>query len=258
MTFLYIVLATVAGGVLSILAAALFAYAVLSRFVDRMVSFSVGMLLATALLNILPEAFETPGAPVHVLFAVLLAGLLGFFVLQKLALLRHSHHHEMDGHGHTHGHDAMEAGRGGWLILIGDGLHNFCDGILIAAAFLTDTRLGVLTTISIVAHEVPQEVGDFMILLNAGLTKARAFVFNMLSSGAAVLGGILGFLFLDHADRAVPYVLVVAASSFLYIAVADLIPQLNRQARRRDSLIQVTLIAVGVGVVLTVSRFVGH
>jgi zinc and cadmium transporter len=253
LTLFYILLATFAGGLFSILAAAVFAFALLSQLVERMVSLSVGMLLAAALLNILPEAFETPGANPHLLFGVLLAGLLGFFLLQKLALLRHDHHHEHDGHGHAHGHDAREAGRGGWTILVGDGLHNFCDGILIAAAFMTDPRLGLVTTLSIFAHEIPQEVGDFMVLLNAGFSKARALFYNFLSSLAAVLGGVLGYLFLDRVEGALPYVLTVAASSFLYIAVADLIPQLQRRHQGRESVLQIALIALGVALVAGLS-----
>ncbi|WP_202211376.1 ZIP family metal transporter, partial [Escherichia coli] len=137
---------------------------------DRMVSFSVGVLLATSLLHSLPEAFEAHRGiepNTHALFATLLAGLLGFFLLEKISLIRHSHHHEGDGHGHHHGHDRQEAGRSGLMILVGDGLHNFSDGIVIAAAFLADTKVGIVTALAIAAHEIPQEIGDFMVLLNA-------------------------------------------------------------------------------------------
>jgi zinc and cadmium transporter len=256
-TLAWILLGSFAGGALSMAAAALFAYTVLSRFVERMISFAVGMMLATALLNVLPEAFESR-ADVRVLFGLLLAGLLGFFLLEKLALFRHSHHFEHDGHGHASGHDAHEAGRGGMLILVGDSLHNFCDGIIIAAAFLADFRLGVVTSLSIMAHEVPQEVGDFMVLLNAGFSKPRAFLYNFISSMASLVGGVAGYLFLDGATGAIPYVLVVAASSFIYIAVADLMPQMQRRTRLAESIPQVALIALGVAVVVATMAAVGN
>ncbi|MFM8152022.1 MAG: ZIP family metal transporter, partial [Polynucleobacter victoriensis] len=182
MTLFWIVLATTVAGILSITAAASLSLTILSRMVDKMVSLSVGVLLATALWHSLPEAFTTPDVDIPSLFMVLFAGLLGFFILEKAALLRHSHHHEHDGHGHHHGHDAESAGRSGWVILLGDGLHNFADGILIAAAFLVDPQIGVLTAVAIALHEIPQEVGDFIVLLNAGFTKARALLYNLISS----------------------------------------------------------------------------
>lgn len=220
--------------------------------VESMVSLSVGVLLSVSLLHALPEAFESD-ADAHVLFAVLLGGLLTFFVLEKLAILRHSHHYEGDGHGHADGHDASEAGKAGWMILIGDGLHNFTDGILIAAAFLADPGLGVITAVAIVAHEIPQEIGDFIILLNAGFSRARAYVYNLLCSLMAVIGGIVGFLALDRASDWIPYVLVFASSGFIYIAVSDLMPQMQRRATLRETIPQLLLIAVGVAVVLALT-----
>lgn len=158
----------------SIVAAAIFSFSLLSKLVDKMVSFSVGILLSTSLLHALPEAFESQ-ADTRTLFATLFCGLMGFFLLEKFAILRHSHHHEGDGHAHAHGHDAHEAGKSGLMILVGDGLHNFTDGILIAAAFLADPKLGIVTGLAIIAHEIPQEIGDFIVLLNAGFSRARAF-----------------------------------------------------------------------------------
>ncbi|OWW22867.1 divalent cation transporter [Noviherbaspirillum denitrificans] len=217
--------------------------------VERMVSLSVGILLSTSLLHALPEAFESDADP-HALFATLLGGLLGFFLLEKMAILRHSHHYEGDGHGHEHGHDAHEAGKAGWMILVGDGLHNFTDGILIAAAFLADPGLGLITALAIVAHEIPQEIGDFIVLLNAGFSRTRAYVYNMLCSLMAVLGGIIGYAALDRATNLIPFVLVFASSGFIYIAVSDLMPQMQRRATLRETIPQVVLIAVGVLTVL--------
>jgi zinc and cadmium transporter len=251
-----IVLVTAGAGLSSVLIAASLSLGVLAKLVDRMVSISVGILLATALLHSLPEAFEMPGINAHVLFGVLLAGLLGFFLLEKVALLRHSHHHEGDGHDHHHGHDAEEAGQSGWMILIGDGLHNFVDGVLIAAAFMVDFEVGMFTAIAIVAHEIPQEIGDFIVLINAGFSRARALLYNLISGALSVLGGVLGYYFLEKANTAMPYLLVIASSGFIYIAVSDLIPQMHRRSQWQESLRQITLIGCGVGLVLLLSR--GH
>ncbi|CAL60499.2 putative Zinc transporter ZIP [Herminiimonas arsenicoxydans] len=242
-------LTTAISGVFSISAAALFSFSLLSKLVDRMVSLSVGILLATSLLHALPEAFESE-ANTHTLFAVLLGGLLAFFLLEKLAILRHSHHHEHDGHGHHHGHDAHEAGTAGWMILVGDSLHNFTDGILIAAAFLADPHLGIMTGLAIIAHEIPQEIGDFIVLLNAGFTRTRAYAYNIISGLMAIVGGVIGYLLLDQAQSWIPYVLVFASSGFIYIAVSDLMPQMQRRASMRETIPQVLLIALGVGIVL--------
>jgi len=244
-----ILLATTIAGVLSISAAAIFSFSLLSKMVERMVSLSVGILLSTSLLHALPEAFESD-ADAHTLFAALLAGLLGFFLLEKFAILRHSHHYEGDGHGHAHGHDAHEAGKSGWMILVGDGLHNFSDGILIAAAFLADPSLGLITALAIVAHEIPQEIGDFIVLLNAGFSRTRAYVYNLICSLMAVIGGVIGYLTLERATDWIPYVLVFASSGFIYIAVSDLMPQMQRRATVRETIPQVILIAVGVAIVL--------
>lgn len=220
--------------------------------VERMVSLSVGILLSTSLLHALPEAFESQ-ADAHALFATLLAGLLGFFLLEKTAILRHSHHYEGDGHGHEHGHDAHEAGKAGWMILIGDGLHNFTDGILIAAAFVADPYLGMLTALAIIAHEIPQEIGDFIVLLNAGFSRARAYAYNLICSLLGVAGGVLGYATLERATGLIPYVIVFASSGFIYIAVSDLMPQMQKRATLRDTIPQVLLIALGVGIVLLVT-----
>lgn len=246
-------LATVLAGVISISAAAFLSYSLLSKMVERMVSLSVGIMLSTSLLHALPEAFESE-ANIHALFATLLAGLLGFFLLEKFAILRHSHHYEGDGHDHEHGHDAHEAGKSGWMILVGDGLHNFTDGILIAAAFLADPKLGVITALAIIAHEIPQEIGDFIVLLNAGISKVRAYVYNLICSLMAVVGGLVGYYMLGDGMHLIPYVLVLASSGFIYIAVSDLMPQMQRRATLRESIPQFVLIALGVGIVLLLTH----
>jgi zinc and cadmium transporter len=256
-TLVSILLATTIAGVFSISAAAVFSFALLSKMVERMVSLSVGILLATSLLHALPEAFESK-ADARSLFATFLGGLLAFFLLEKVAILRHSHHYEgdSDSHAHEHGHDAREAGKAGWMILVGDGLHNFTDGILIAAAFLANPNLGLVTGLAIIAHEIPQEIGDFIVLLNAGFTRRRAYAYNLICSLMAVAGGLLGYATLERASDWIPYVLVVASSGFIYIAVSDLMPQMQRRSTMRETIPQVLLIAVGVMVVMVLTRHV--
>lgn len=258
MTLFAIVLATFAGGLLSVLIAASLTLAVLGRVVQHLVSLSTGVLLSTALLNVLPEAFEGHG-PDHpepqVLFATLLGGLLFFFLLEKAELYRHGHHHEHDEHHHHHGFDRHQAGRGGWSVLLGDSIHNFCDGVIIAAAFLADLQLGVVTALAIVAHEIPQEVGDYIVLLNAGFSKGRALLYNALSGAAAVLGGVLGYFVVGAWEALFPYLLVVAASSFIYVATADLIPQLQLRLSWRATLLQLLWLGAGLAIVLVAGHF---
>src|SRR5690606_8993406 len=154
---------------------------------------------------------------------------------------------------HPPGHDSHQAGRGGLAILVGDGLHNFCDGILIAAAFLVDPALGWLTAVSIIAHEIPQELGDFIVLVNAGFSRRKALLWNVMSSMLAMLGGVLGYFVLRESMALVPYVLVLAASSFVYIAVADLMPQTEVRTRLPACLPQLGLVAAGVLAVFLVT-----
>ncbi|CAB3812989.1 Zinc transporter ZupT [Achromobacter dolens] len=258
MLLLWVLLATVTGGLIAVLVASWLAYKVFAHYLHHMVSLSVGVLLSVALLHLLPEAFESGVADAHVLFGLMLASLIGFFVLEKIALLRHSHHHEGDGHHHHHGHDQHEAGRGGVLILIGSSLHNLCDGVLVAAAFLTDPLLGVLTAASIIVHEVPHKLGDFVVLLNAGLARRRAFALILFTSLCSALGGIIGYFVLQQAQDWVPYVLVVAASSFLYISVADLMPQMHERVSLADAVPQLLLVGVGVVLIYSVTTLMHH
>lgn len=232
-----IILACLLGGVLSVAAAALVMFGLKKRWLSLSVSFSTGLLLATALLHLLPEALERGLTP-HEAFPLLLAGIVAFFALEKFALWRHAHTgaDEADAHAngqacndHTHAHHHDHGGEGTLVILIGDSFHNFTDGLLIAAAFLADPVLGWSATFAIIAHEVPQEAGDFAILLAAGWKRARALLWNGLSSLTAVAGGVIGYLALDQARDWVPVIITVAASSFLYLAIADLMPRLKRE-----------------------------
>ena len=252
MTLLYIVLVTLAGGLLSVLAAASLTVALLGRVVKHLVSLSTGVLLGTALLVVLPEAFEGGHAGADKLFMTLLGGLMFFFLLEKAELYRHTHHHEGDGHHHHHHFDSEQAGRGGLSVLVGDSIHNFCDGIIIAAAFLSDTQLGFMTAAAIVAHEIPQEIGDYIVLLNAGFTRGRALFYNALSGLAAVAGGVLGYFVVGPWEGLFPYLLVIASSSFVYVAVADLIPQLQRRLPLRETAAQLMWLSAGLGFVVLV------
>lgn len=249
--------ATVAVAAISIAVAALVSFRVLGRHVNRMVSFSIGVLLATTFLHMVPEAIES-GAPLRELCAVMLAGLFAFFFLEKIALYRHSHHFEGDGHHHDHGHDAHEAGRGGVFVLVGSAVHNFSDGIVIAGAFLAGPWVGLAATVSILAHEVPHKIGDFIVLLHARLSRARAVAYTAISSAAIVVGGWVGLAFLERMNGLIPYVLVIAASNFLYIALSDLVPQMHRidpHGRRGwDAAMQALLIALGVLLVVVLNR----
>lgn len=256
---LWVIAFTALGGALSAVAAGAFLLlptAMRARLLAPLVSFAVGALLGAALLGLLPHALsaEHGVAPERITLTVLL-GLLLFFVLEKMVIWRHCHADDCEVHGHADNppsaHDIEHARQvaAGKLILIGDGIHNLVDGVLIAAAFLTDLQLGILTSIAVIAHEIPQEVGDFAILLNSGYSRARAFMFNVLSGLTTVAGGIVAYYSLSFAEQVIPYVLAIAASSFLYIAVADLIPGLHKRPAVSATLQQVLLIGCGIGTI---------
>ena len=254
----YIILANLVSTLLSIGLAAWLSFRYLAKVIDRLVPVSAGLLLATAVTHLLPEAFHSEADP-QALGWVLLAGILGLFLLEKLSLIHHTHHHEGDLHHHAHGHDKHEAGRGGLPILIGDAFHNFADGVVIAGAFLVDVQLGLIATLAVMAHEIPHEVGDFMILLNAGFTRRRAFVFNLVSGLSAVLGGIIGYFVLDEMQSLLPYALALAAASFIYIALSDLLPEMMRRSSLAKSLPEVGLVVLGVVIAaLATGSFHGH
>jgi zinc and cadmium transporter len=256
----WIVLFSLLGGVISALAAGaflLFPERFRMRLLPHLVSFAIGALLGAAFLDLLPEALESSGADVHSVTTTVLFGLLAFFFLEKVVLWRHAHSHPGDADCAEHTHHHTGGGQAaGTLILFGDGLHNFVDGILIAAAFLTDIRLGIVTSIAVAAHEVPQEVGDFAILLHSGYGRGKALLYNMLSSLATVVGGVLAYYSFSGVTQLLPYVLAIAASSFIYIAVADLLPDLHKRTAARATLQQTGLIALGI-LLIYISHLLG-
>lgn len=247
----WILAATVAGGVLSVLAAAAIALSARSAWIPILISYAVGTLLGAAFLELLPQAFGM--ADTKEMAATVLAGLLLFFVLEKLVLWRHCHVEQCEAHDppvaahHDHG-------RSGAMIMIGDTFHNFVDGVLIAAAFLAGHDLGIVTAIAIIAHEVPQEVGDFLILLHSGYRKGQALLFNVLSSAAMIVGGVGAYFALQSVEHWVPPLLGLAAASMLYVAVADLIPGLHKRPELQATLQQVTLILLGVATIWLVGE----
>ncbi len=254
----WIIFVTTLGGLLSALAASillLFSSRKRTDLLPHLVSFATGALLGAAFLGLLPHALEGAGPEnFHRIGAAVLAGIIAFFVLEKLVLWRHCHHDDCEAHGPS---DEQRANASGVLILIGDGLHNLLDGLLIAAAFLTDIHLGVVTALAVIAHEIPQEVGDLAVLLNAGFARRRAFILNLLASLTSVLGGIAGWFWLDQARDILPYILAIAASSFLYVAVADLIPGLHKTLDAKASVQQLILIVAGI-IVIAYTHQVAH
>lgn len=242
----WIILTSFVGGLLSVAAAAAFAFKARAAHVPILISYAVGALLGAVFLDILPHAFTSAGNPEQTA-ATVLAGILIFFMLEKLVLWRHCHEAQCEAH------DAQPAqhdhGRSGLTIMIGDTFHNFVDGILIAAAFTADVKLGLVTAIAIVAHEIPQEVGDFLVLLHSGYSKRAALAFNALSSLAMLVGGVLGYFALQTLEQWTPHLLALAAASMLYVAVADLIPGLHRRPEIHASLQQITLILTGVATI---------
>jgi len=225
--------------------------------VPHLVSFAVGALLGASFLGLIPHALDPQfNIDPHDIGLTLLLGLLSFFVLEKMVLWRHCHHDHCDAHSpeqstHNHSHGKQQAA--GSLILIGDTIHNFVDGILIAAAFMTDIHLGIVTALAIAAHEIPQELGDFVILLHSGFKRSKALYYNILSSLGTVVGALLAYFLLSDMQFLLPYILVVAASSFIYIAVADLIPSLHHKVKPSETLQQISLIAAG-----TIFIFITH
>jgi zinc and cadmium transporter len=287
---MWIVLASFVGGVISVCAAALVGFAAKPHSIPLLISYSVGALLGASLLGVLPQAITEIGS-VEVATSILLAGILGFFLLEKLVLWRHCHevsceahdpvevkrpatahsyrpvaqatapvtlhaHSHAPGGGHAHGYGSEESVRSASLILIGDAFHNFVDGVLIAAAFTQSIPLGIVTATAIVAHEIPQEVGDYLVLLHSGMSRMKALAFNLLSSMATLVGAVGAYFALASISGAVPYLLCIAAASMIYVAVADLIPGLHRRAELSATIQQVVLISAGIGSIVLIHHLV--
>jgi len=250
MTLVYILLATFAGGVLSVFAAATLSLTILANLAHRLVALSVGILLAVAFIDLLPEA--TKGLNVKSVGTAIVVGILLFFVLEKTALWRHDHVHEQGGHSHEQGHSPT-----GMMIVLGSAMHNFVDGVLIAASCIQDAKLGLATAIAVIAHEIPHEIGDFIVLLAAGHSRKESLWLNVLAGSAAVLGGVIGWSTLQGVSGVIPYVMALAVASFVYIAMADLIPELQEHRRPHDFPVQLGLLLAGIGVVMLGMRLEG-
>jgi zinc and cadmium transporter len=280
---LWILLFSLLGGVLSVAGAALVALNISKTAVPMLISYAIGAMLGAVFLEILPEAIEVAISPKHITVTVLL-GILLFFALEKLVIWRHCHGDHCEVHAvhtaeecpnveqstnvdattkykavtakqpsitathsqHAHHDHSHDKGRSGMMIMIGDTFHNFVDGILIASAFMVDVKVGIVTAIAIIAHEIPQEVGDFLILLHSGYSKKQAFIFNLVSSLATVVGGFIAYFALTHVQTWIPTILGLAAASMLYVAVADLIPSLHKRTELRATISQLVLITCGV------------
>ncbi|MES2841410.1 MAG: ZIP family metal transporter [Pseudomonadota bacterium] len=265
MTLLAILVGTVAAGVGSVWLAALMAFAMLARYTQHMLSLAAGALMATAFMHLLPEAFESE-AGAHELFAMLLGGLVFFFLLDKAELWHHGHEHnhgpaQAEAHGdhahhhhdHGHGHHNHGPRSGGWAVLAGDSVHAFGDGILIASAFLADMRLGVITSLAVLAHEVPHHIGDLVVLRLTSGTSRAALVKVSMAGTVTALGGVVGYFLVTQLQDYLPFFLVAASSSFVYVALADLIPQLQKQLGFRDTVAQVAWLLAGIALVTLVS-----
>jgi zinc and cadmium transporter len=281
MTLISILVGTLVAGMGSVWLAALLAYALLSRFTQHLLSLAAGALLATAFTRLLPEAFELSveaGVSAHALFVALLVGLVFFFLLDKAELWHHGHEHGHDhdhDHAHSHAHDHTHEHAhhthdvhhqhhdhshhsGGWAVLLGDSVHAFGDGILIAAAFVADPRLGVAAALAVMAHEVPHHVGD-LVVLRQTLSNPRAALFKLtLAGGVTAIGGVMGYLLVGALHEYLPFFLVVAASSFIYVALADLIPQLQKRLSPKETAAQVAWLFAGIALVAALGEWAQH
>ena len=289
MTFIAILLGTFTAGIGSVWLAAALSFGVLAKYTQHMLSLAAGALLATAFMHLLPEAFESQ-ASAHDLFAALLVGLVFFFLLDKAELWHHGHEHgHGHGHGHSQGHDHSHHGHhlseserrsgppqassahlagsevraatsvgaqtsGGWAVLAGDSVHCFGDGILIASAFMADMRLGIVASLAVLAHEVPHHMGDLVVLSQSPNSSQRTAIVKVSLAGAVTaLGGVLGYLLVEQLYDFLPFFLILASSSFIYVALADLIPQLQKRLSPRETAAQIAWLFAGIGLVTLIS-----
>ncbi len=266
MTLIAILLGTLAAGIGSVWLAAALSFGALARYTQHMLSLAAGALMATAFMHLLPEAFESQ-ASAHDLFMTLLIGVVFFFLLDKAELWHHGHeHHHAEetphDHAHHHGHHhehTMTRMPGTWAVLTGDSVHCFGDGVLIASAFMADMRLGVIASIAVLAHEVPHHMGDLMVLRSGSANKRAALVKVSLAGAVTALGGLIGFWLVEQLQDYLPYFLVVASSSFIYVALADLIPQLQKHLSARETAAQIAWLLSGIVMVTLVSGMAhGH
>jgi zinc and cadmium transporter len=280
MTLVAIIIGTLIAGIGSVWVAAALSFGVLARYTQHMLSLAAGALMATAFMHLLPEAFESE-AGAHDLFLTLLLGLVFFFLLDKAELWHHGHEHHHDapvadkaahahadhaGHDHAghahhggHGHSHAPATQGSWAVLTGDSVHCFGDGILIASAFVADMRLGAIAALAVLAHEVPHHMGDLMVLRSGTNNKRMALIKVSLAGAVTALGGLAGYWLVDQLHDYLPYFLVVASSSFVYVALADLIPQLQKRLTLGQTLAQIAWLLFGMTLVTLVSGLAhGH
>jgi zinc and cadmium transporter len=290
MILIAILLGTLTAGIGSVWFAAFLSFGILARYTQHMLSLAAGALLATAFMHLLPEAFESQAGP-QTLFAALLAGLVFFFLLDKAELWHHGHEHhdggspsDGDGHGHNHIHhhdharersagptqagstpsggsvvrEATSVGAnhksGGWSVMAGDSVHAFGDGILIASAFMADLRLGVVASLAVLVHEVPHHMGDLVVMRQTSNNRRAALIKVTLAGAVTALGGIVGYALVDQLYGYLPFFLVLAASSFIYVALADLIPQLQRRVSAGETAAQIAWLGIGIGLVTLVSK----
>ncbi|MFZ9182008.1 MAG: ZIP family metal transporter [Hylemonella sp.] len=256
MTLISILIGTLAAGIGSVWLAAALSFGLLVRYTQHMLSLAAGALMATAFMHLLPEAFESQIGPQQ-LFMALLASLVFFFLLDKAELWHHGHEHHHEGDTRSHSHDEHSHHihqAGSWSVLAGDSVHCFGDGILIASAFMADLRLGALAALAVLVHEVPHHMGDLMVLRQSTDSRKAAIIKVSLAGALTALGGFTGFWLVDQLREYLPYFLVVASSSFIYVALADLIPQLQKRLSLQQTVAQVAWLLVGMGLVAVVGR----
>ena len=262
MILIAIILGTLTAGIGSVWLAAALSFGLLARYTQHMLSLAAGALLATAFMHLLPEAFESQ-AGAKDLFMTLLIGLVFFFLLDKAELWHHGHehhhhdhdhqHHHHNGDAHPHHEDHAAPKAGSWAVLTGDSVHCFGDGILIASAFMADVRLGAIVSLTVLMHEVPHHMGDLMVLRTGSGNKRMALVKVSLAGAVTAIGGVLGYWLVEQLRDWLPYFLVIASSSFIYVALADLIPQLQKRLSARQTAAQIAWLAVGIAMVTAIS-----
>ncbi len=258
MLLTYIIAAALLSGALSCLLFAAMPLARIQKNLSMMVSLSIGFILGLCFLHGLPEVVEGGNLDTHRIFLVFLSGILITFLLEKFKVFRHNHHHEGDGHHHEAGYNQKLAGKDGRSILLGSGLHYFADGMIMAGAFLHAPHIGFITALAIAIHEVPMAFGDFIVLIHTGMQKKRAILYVLGNSVACVLGAVLTYVWLGQNWVYLPYVLVLGYSVLTYVAISDLLPQIQTHHHRTEWMLQLSYVAVGLGVMAVVSEYMHH